>query len=874
MSGYIKTFSTIRKHDINQVGGKGANLGDLAGKGFPVPPGFVVSAKVYKTFFESLQLKNEIHCLKNALAEDLEKYCAVIQETINATELPGEFAEAILSAYQKLVENRVSDIVCAVRSSATAEDLQDASFAGQHATYYYVEGANLLRMVKNCWASLWNKEAISYRITQGIDHTSVHMAVVVQEMIRSEIAGITFTANPITGAKEEIITESSWGMGAAIVDGRVTPDRYILERDGFKLREHRIAEKRFMVSANLKAGAAYRLEEVPHGMRRQETLTPDLLNTIVTWAIKAEEHFGSPQDVEWAITDGRFYMLQSRPITTMGREEAEREVTGQYILFKPAVENLTEPLTPLTADLLAMFFSPMIRFIHGWGYLNLKYVRPIFPFKLSDEELVNQLYLSSEIRMPVTKLSLLKLPFLLLLSLYAYFTLGVIFARTRNMPDDVMENYRKLCRKVEENPSYAPIETIQRLWFLPKLFDQIGSMPLFVNFSSIRYMLFIGILKVLVRHWIPDVRHDAETLLCSGLEGVHSAEMGRDIWALAREANHHGRVRELFLKFTPEKVLPKLKVEPEAKEFLEHLNRFLAKNGHRALKELELRSVRWEENPTQILGMIRNYLLVESDLTEHGKTFAKSRIELEAEIHRKLEKYPFERPLRLRWRSIRFIANQARYLVKLRENSRFYHIIAPYIVRKKLLKIEIELLSQGKLKCKDDIFFLNLNEIARMQTGQFGWLDVEERIHKRRLEHVRFSKMTPQKTIGIDLPEKQQQDERFSEDGTVIPGQSASPGNYEGIAHVILDPSIDTELKPGEILVAPYTDPAWTPLFLTAGAAVVEVGSYLSHAGTVAREYGMPCVVDVAECTKRIQTGDRLNVDGDRGIVMILSDNQ
>lgn len=870
MHGFIKYLSEINRNDVDEVGGKGANLGELVRKKFPVPPGFVVSAEAYAYVFRAITHRYELDNLKNTPLADHEKYCAPIRSKIIQADIPQEMAEAILGAHKQLAQKRKYPIVCAVRSSATSEDLKEASFAGQHETYYYVDEQHLLQMIKYCWASLWKPEAFSYRQARGIDHAEVFMAVVVQEMIQSEVSGITFTANPVTGSENEMIIEASWGMGAAIVDGRVTPDRYIIERKGLTLREKRIAEKRFMVPACLKEAGKGRLEEVPHGMRQRETLSPDLMRTVAEWALKSEKHFGSPQDLEWAITDGQFYILQSRPITIMGHEKIGQDVKGQYVLFKPAVENLTEPLTPLTADLLALFFSPWIQFIQGWGYLNLKYVRLILPFKLSDEDLANQLYLSSGARIPVTKLSLLKLPFLLLLSIYVYFSLGVIFARTRNMPDDFMESYRKLCRNVAENPSYGPTDTIHRLWFLPKLCDRIGNMPLFVNFSAARYMILMNMVKMLVRHWIPDVRDHAETLLCSGLEGVLSTEMGQDIWALAREAHHHKRVRALFLKYKLEKLLPRLRTEPDAEEFLEHLNRFLAKNGHRALKELELQSVRWEENPTQVLGMIRNYLLVESDLTEHGKTVTQSRIDLEAEIHRKLEKYLFERSLRLRWRLIRFITKRTKYLAKLRENSRFYHIIAFSIVRKKLLKIETELKHQGKLKCQDDIFFLNLHEIAGMQAGQLGWSDVEERIHKRRLEHVRFSKMVPLKTIGIDLAEKQPRDELSREDGTVIRGQSASPGIYEGVAHVILNPSIDTDLKPGEILVAPYTDPAWTPLFLTAGAAVVEVGSYLSHAGTVAREYGMPCVVDVAECTTRIQTGNRLKVDADHGIVQIL----
>ena len=190
------------------------------------------------------------------------------------------------------------------------------------------------------------------------------------------------------------------------------------------------------------------------------------------------------------------------------------------------------------------------------------------------------------------------------------------------------------------------------------------------------------------------------------------------------------------------------------------------------------------------------------------------------------------------------------------------------VTRKKILGIEAELLRSGKLKCRDDIFFLRWKEVTALQAGRQGWLDVEDRIRERRMEHVRLAKITPPKTLGIEQP-------RAAEapvDGERLEGCSASPGRYEGIARVILDPSVDLVLKPGEVLVAPYTDPAWTPLFLTAGAAVVEVGSYLSHAGTVAREYGMPCVVDVPDCARRIQTGTRLDVDGDCGVVRILKE--
>jgi pyruvate,water dikinase len=261
--------------------------------------------------------------------------------------------------------------------------------------------------------------------------------------------------------------------------------------------------------------------------------------------------------------------------------------------------------------------------------------------------------------------------------------------------------------------------------------------------------------------------------------------------------------------------------------------------------------------------MIRNSL--RAPRAEHAP---RTRADAEAEVRTSLDRHPLERQLGLRRRLMLFAASRARYFLKLRENSRFYHIMGFYTLRRKILHAEAELLRAGKLKCRDDIFFLRWDEIASLRDGGVAWRDVESRIRERRIEFVRLSKLTPPRTIGIDTASDAPVAARGTRDR--LTGQSAAPGRHEGIARVILDPSVDLALAPGEVLVAPYTDPAWTPLFLTAGAAVVEIGSALSHAGTVAREFGMPCVVDVADCTTRIQSGDRVLVDADRGTVDIL----
>jgi len=874
MTSMILRFNEIGRNDVAIAGGKGANLGELVCKGFPVPPGFVVSAHACESFFRDIELRKEFDALNKASQDDLKNQCKKIQGIIEHAQIPPDLTETVLKAHHELVKSRTNNIVCAVRSSATAEDLGDASFAGQHATYYYVDRDRLLLMVKHCWASLWNSEAVSYRITQGIGHESVFMAVVVQEMIRSEISGVTFTANPVSGSRDEIVTESSWGMGAAIVDGRVTPDHYIVERDGFKLREKRIAEKRFMVPSRLEEGSATRLQEVPHGMRQKETLSPDLIQKITLLAVEAEEHFGNPQDIEWAIADGQVYMLQSRPITVMGREDIERDIKGQYVVFKPLVENFTDPVTPLTGDFYQLFFAPpLFRTIKGWLYVNVMAFKAMLPVKISDEDLAALLY-NLGTKPPDMKLSPIKLLFSLCLMFLSYLMFGVFFGRTRGLPGNFMDGFRKLSQKVDDDPAYDLFKTSERLLAGTRLFDPAGNQVFLVNLSAPRYYLSMRVLEKLLHRWLPDIRGDAASLICSGSEGVLSAEMGRGIWTLAKEAKRHKPVRELLEKHKPEKVLSELKAEPEAKNFLEQLERFLSINGHRGLKELELRSPRWEENPAPVLGMVRNYMLVETDPGEHEKEVDQTRRELEKKIRKNLEKYPLEALLRPRWRIIRYLANRTKYFSRMRENSRFYHTMGFYIIRKKILRIEAEFIRQGKLKCKGDMFFLHIREVDRLQAGELAWRDVEDRIRERRMEHIRLSKTTPPKSIGIKIKEASRFDAKDVEEGVAFRGQPASSGNYSGIARIILDPSIDIELRPGEVLIAPYTDPAWTPLFLTAGAAIVEVGSYLSHAGTVAREFGMPCVVDLPDCTKRIHTGLKVQVDGDQGIVRLISEDK
>jgi len=861
----VISLADVQSGDTQLVGGKGANLGELMQGGFPIPPGFVVTADAYAGIFHDLGIAEDLLNIESLPPSEQETIALEIREKFEILPFPEKLKHEITEAHNQLQSQFEQPLVYAVRSSATAEDLADASFAGQHDTYYYVDSDTLIEMIKKCWGSLWSNAAISYRNSQGISHGSVSMAAVVQVMIRSEISGVTFTANPVTGNRDQIICESTWGMGAAIVDGRVTPDRFIVERNSQTITERHIANKAFMVPAEPEDLSGSRLLEVDQGLRQKESLTAEQLLLVTEWAVKSEQHFGSPQDIEWSFEDDVFYMLQSRPITVLGEVNRTHEIDGQYILFKAIAENFTSPLYPITADLIVKPL-PMMEMINSRAYLKLSALKPLFPIHITDQQIADLAYLSGNDSIAF-KIAWTKLPAFFLILFANYLISEVIYRRIANMPDDFMECFRKVTDHINASPEIQGNEVAARI-LGTRFFEPVGNMVYLVNIiSASRYPVFLALFSKLLRRWLPELRPDAESMLCSGSDGVLSTDMGRQIWQLANLAKQNQALSALILNEPPESALNKMTEFAGAAEFVTALNEFKRVHGHRTLKEFELQSTRWEEDPSPVIGMVRNYLLADSNPELMETRFQENRIELESEVKNSLHDLWLEKQTGWRWHLLDYLRGRAKYFIKLRENSRFYHIMTFYVLRRKIIKDEQQLMASGSLKCKDDIFYLTWDELSRLKSGTWSWLDVEDIIRERRMEQIRLSKITPPRTVGIEEDEATDSATDSEYDSHSLSGQGASPGVYVGIARVILDPAIDPEIRPGEILIAPYTDPAWTPLFLIAHAAVVEVGSYLSHAGTIAREYGMPCVVDVENCTGRIRTGDRIRVNGTLGLV-------
>jgi pyruvate,water dikinase len=365
---YIRWFQAVGADDVGLVGGKGANLGEMAVAGLPVPPGFCLTAAAYRDFIQETGLDATI---RSILAEtrqddpaDAEVKTARIRGFIAEEEVPAAMAQQILEAYHRLGQELgaadAAQVPVAVRSSATAEDLPTASFAGQQDTYLNIRGTDdLLEHVRHCWASLWTARAVSYRTKQGFDHRQVYLAVVIQAMIESEVAGIMFTANPITGNRDEALLNASWGLGEAIVSGLVTPDTFTVRKsDGHVVSRDLGAKERTIEYA--REGGTVEMD-TPAERRDAPALSDEQVAELLAVSKQIENHYGAPQDIEWAYARGRFYILQSRAITTLAQPAAQAvdEIEYNRTMF---VEIFPDPLSPLFLSVIRPLFHGMLDF--------------------------------------------------------------------------------------------------------------------------------------------------------------------------------------------------------------------------------------------------------------------------------------------------------------------------------------------------------------------------------------------------------------------------------------------------------------------------------------------------------------------------------
>ncbi len=844
---HIVRLNAAARRGIDQVGAKAATLGELAAR-HNVPDGFVIVTDAFVEHFQSHGL--DVGDSSTGDPGTIPNSEALAR--LRSLPLDADLAREVHQSFSELPSADGRSPTCVVRSSAVGEDGKASSFAGQHATYYYVERADLEQRIVDCWLSAWSDEVQSYRSQVGLNEP-VRMAVIVQLMVPSEVSGVSFTKDPTGRQRDAMVIESCWGLGAALVDGRVTPDCYVLRRTTHELIERRLGSKRFKVAEDLLDPVGTRLQLVPRHQQRTATLNDAQLRAVAELAAACEEERGAPQDVEWAIANGSLFLLQSRPISTDTREPTSPE--GRWVAFKPILENFTDALTPLTVDIVRRVLPRFGQFIDGRYYLNFDSLRRWVPLHVSDTELVELLLLKSErsdYRLKWSRLSAI-VGFLAA----AYLSTGLLWIRSRHMPFVTLADFRKRCDAMLANSKLDALDTLRQLLLGPHPFAAASQFPFQVNVSSTRYFFLHGALRWYLRRFAPSFDLAQIAPLCAGTRDMLSTRLIDQLRQTALVAEQTPAIRQLMQSDRLEELPNQLAVHPAAAPFVASFEAFIADYGHRGTREVELAAPRWREDPTPLFVMIRN--LLREGFTEP--------LSVQAEIRNSQAERSLDTALTGRMKRFvaRWLVRRIRYYAALRENTRHYTMLAFATVRAKVLAIEQQLLEQGALKCADDIFYLTWDEVSALQRDPTPAPTLQVRIRRRRLTHMRRNRTQPPLTVNVDYRPPQR--------GVgVLEGQCASPGIAEGTVRLVFDPATDGEIKSGEILVAPYTDPAWTPLFLGAAAVVVETGSYLSHAGTIARELGIPCLVDVDGVMEVLRNGQRLCVDATQGKAFLLAE--
>ena len=869
---------------LADAGGKGTNLNRLIRAGLPVPPGFVISTVAYRHFVVKNELQAEIELLSR-VGDDPAAYEAAsrqIRDLFAAAVIPDELATAVGQAV-----GAFGDRALAARSSATAEDLPEASFAGQQESYLNVRGREaLLEAVSLCWSSLWTARAMAYRRKQGIAPSDVSLAVVVQEMVPAESAGVLFTINPLAGNQDEMLLNATWGLGESLVAGRVNPDSLVLDKDSGEIKKQELGDKALMTTS-----AAMGTEEVPvpEGRRTLPAIKPEEAADLAALCRQVEALFGAPQDIEWALAGGRIYLLQSRPVTGLNGH-----VPGDDA-WPPQIDVVPQPFD-------------------RWSQMDVgeRWPEPVSPFTWSTAEpmMAENMTRSDSVRA-------IKAPFVDKIQWATreygrvYFNEGAMIKLVRDgfgMPatsvteamggqagdrDDedgwrwgtfirrlpaVVKMSLKWERDLKEFPALFPVIDNWVETFLETDLGELSDAQLWAESQSVWYPRLMdamdyhsaatstssnnaGMLQSFVKRAMGD--QQLAFHLMSGLSDVIAAEIVPALWQMANKLRELGLV-DVVLENDPAMALHKLRQAPGSEPFLELLEAFLRRHGHRCMSEAEWLFPRWIEAPEQVIESITGYLQAGDEFNPLAAE-TKQRQEREqatAEVEARLDP--------LRRAHFRWTLRRAHDTIRLRDNGQHYLVKLLLPMRLIYATLGQRWASGGWLDDADDFFFLVVPEIeGTIFAGepQKAGLDLRQIVTQRRLAYDYWRTARFPETLAADG--RPPRPAMASSPAGVLSGIPASGGQARGRAVVIHSPAEAGRVEAGQILVTRSTDPGWTPLFSIVSGLVLEVGGQLSHGAIVAREYGLPAVVNVPEATMRIRDEQVVVVDGTVGEVVL-----
>ncbi len=873
-----------------ELGGKASNLRILSDAGFPVPRFVTVPVATFRAFMRDSDLQEKVRKLLSQLDFTRPEAVRTASQTIHGLITSHPISEAMRAALLRDAA-AFGDAFVAVRSSALGEDGSKDSFAGQMDSFLFVKGPDaLLTSVRACWASAYSERALSYRHMKGADALAIEIAVVIQEMVSPDVSGVMFTADPLTGDRDVIVINGTYGAGEGIVSGALDTDSFKVSKGTWELKAE-LVPKPMQVAFDAERGQGTRDVPVPAELQEVACLSPAQAQALARLGAAIEAHYGAPQDIEWALSDGRLFILQSRPITNL---KVPQTTIGREIVWDNS--NITESYSGVTSPLTFSFASQAY---------NIVYNQVCRALGISDDVIrQNEQTFRNLLGLVRGRVFYNLGNWYQMTSLLPGFNYNKGFMEQmmgvkekgehvkeakdyRELPKLLMvafrmlDHYRKIDRtvagfQVNFNQAYAEYKTFDWKAMRP---DEIKvcyhdleqrllwkwQAPILTDISA---MVFYGVLKKLCVAWCGDESGSLQNDLLCGEGEIESTEPTKAIMRMALSAKLHPELKAFFETTPDSEIWDRLRGEERFPEMRAQVQDFLDKYGYRCMNELKLEEKNLKEDPSFVFAMVKNYLKMEKlDIAAMEANERKIRELAEKLVKEKLGGNPLRHAL------FRWVVFNARRHVKNRENMRFARTKIFGILRDMFQSIGATFASWDVLDDSQDIFYLNLEEIWGYIQGTATCTDLKGLASLRKAEFARYRQEDVDdrfKTFGTVHHANHFEGDHSNEpdDPNLLKGISCCPGTVKNTVRVIRSPEDDMSLN-GQILVAERTDPGWVPLYPAASGLLIERGSILSHSAIVARELGLPTIVGIKNLTKRVKDGQLVEMDARQGIVRL-----
>ncbi|MEK6517290.1 phosphoenolpyruvate synthase [Bacillus thuringiensis] len=868
MSSFVLDFQEIENTQLSLVGGKGLNLGELTNiQGIQVPEGFCVTTVGYEKAIEQNEelqtLLQQLTKLKMEERAQIGEMSKKIREVIMAVEIPTDVVEAV-AHYLSRFGNEHAYVV---RSSATAEDLPYASFAGQQDTYLNIIGEEaILQHVRKCWASLFTERAVTYRIQNGFKHNQVSICVVVQKMVFPEASGILFTADPITSNRKVLSIDASFGLGEALVSGLVSADNYKVKEG--EISETMIATKKIAIYA-LKEGGT-ETKQIDPVQQKLQTLSEQQILQLAQIGRQIEAYFGCPQDIEWCLAHDTIYIVQSRPITTLYPIPEVNDGENHVYISVGHQQMMTDAMKPLGLSFFLLTTSAPMRKAGGRLFVD---ATQQLALPASRDYLINTLGKSDPLVRDALTTIIERDDFIQLLpddEKEKDLSKNVPSASSQQQPENdpeivtnLIKNSQTSIEELKQN-----MQTKSGVDVLDFILEDIQQLKKVLFNSQSIAIIMAGMnasswINEKMEQWLGE--KNAADVLSQSVQNNITSEMGLALLDVADVIRPYPEVIAYLQHVEDDSFLDELIQFKGGEKVRDAIDAFLNKYGMRCSGEIDITKTRWSEQPATIIPMILNHI---RDF-EYGASKRKfeeglqEAVKKEEELVNRLQHLPdSKQKVEETKRMIRNIRNCIGY----REYPKYGMVNRYFIYKQALLKEAEQLVQSGVIHEVDDIYYLTFEELHEVvRTNKLDY----ELIQKQKNDYKLYEKLTPPRIMTSDGEIITGKYKRENLPADAIVGLPVSSGVIEGRARVILNME-EANLEEGDILVTAFTDPGWTPLFVSIKGLVTEVGGLMTHGAVIAREYGLPAVVGVENATKIIKDGQRIRVHGTEGYIEVL----